>query len=264
MNTHHYIVAICCLMLSLLFAVAVPSVVHASVMAVTLAPGEQEAAEATFFTLSIIEERDDSVVFGLTANPEGFVGVWASLGATVREATQLVWDESGSGALSTQFEVPRAELVSTGLFVMGDHGLVGTLYTLELEAWYESISSSAEEVVPPGYITEAQCIERGGDWQIVPPRFDRSEGEMTEERIRCYFASPENGNTCSDSDECGRGRFWCSGFSEWAGPTPHEADSSLDGTEGTGICDDDRTLVDGYWYCLVEDGRIQVHGIIID
>jgi hypothetical protein len=37
----------------------------------------------------------------------------------------------------------------------------------------------------------------------------------------------------------------------------------LDGTKGTGICDDGH-LSPGSWFCLVEGGRIQLSGIIID
>lgn len=120
----------------------------------------------------------------------------------------------------------------------------------------------------PESITDEECLARGG----------RIETEQTEARLRrrpprpgevvrpyrvCRVPSAENGRACSSSVGCGLGRCRCEG--ELARPDPAN-DPELqrrDGTRGTGVCSD-APLESGTWWCLVEDGKVVLHGIIID
>jgi hypothetical protein len=63
-------------------------------------------------------------------------------------------------------------------------------------------------------------------------------------------APPTHGQTCTDTDQCGDGRCYCS------------APIGPGGGPATGFCYTGRVQTN-VWWCLVEDGRVLQTGVIV-
>jgi hypothetical protein len=119
----------------------------------------------------------------------------------------------------------------------------------------------------PGLITDDECIKRGG--QVVTEqtyahlRRSRAPDEpVTPFRI-CRIPSGKSGSACRGDADCAGGRCMCTGALARPDPERDPALSKFDGKAGVGRCSDE-PLPDGTWFCLVEDGIVHLHGIIID
>ncbi|APR81151.1 Hypothetical protein A7982_06498 [Minicystis rosea] len=128
--------------------------------------------------------------------------------------------------------------------------------------------ASLPEAGAPEMITDDECRARGG--KVVTEktyehlnRRPRRPGEVVRPFRVCRIPSPENGKACRDKRDCGQG--WCMCTGDLARPNPM-LDPSLqkrDGEPATGVCSD-APLPSGMWWCLVGEGKAQLHGIIID
>ena len=118
-----------------------------------------------------------------------------------------------------------------------------------------------------GFITDEECLARGGSIETEQTYADdgRRDPDVPLVPFRiCRIPSPENGRECRGDAECGSGRCFCAG--DLAGPDVARRRSDLtdrDGSPAVGVCSDEH-LPPGSWFCLVEDGRAVLSGIIID
>lgn len=120
----------------------------------------------------------------------------------------------------------------------------------------------------PTSITDAECLARGGRVETEQTeawlrRRPSAPGEVVQPYRVCRIPAPENGHACSSSAACGLGRCRCEGELARPNPASDPALRDRDGAPGTGACSD-APLESGTWWCLVEDGKIVLHGIIID
>lgn len=118
----------------------------------------------------------------------------------------------------------------------------------------------------PGLITDAECERRGGRVRVYRSssrRRPRRDDESIPEVRVCTYSHQKNGQRCQNTADCMGGHCLCTG--ELSGPNPmrHPEVQKLDGKPGWGICSD-LQLAPGDWWCLVNGGRIHLHGIIID
>jgi hypothetical protein len=118
-------------------------------------------------------------------------------------------------------------------------------------------------------ITDEQCLARGGQLVAVPkhasprgrPGLD-DEGGGDAQTI-CRYPSPKNGAKCRGDGDCAGGFCLCTGALDRPNPQDDPKLKALDGTPATGACSDGR-LPKGKWFCVVKDGKVELHGIIID
>jgi hypothetical protein len=117
-----------------------------------------------------------------------------------------------------------------------------------------------------GMITDEECVKRGG--QIVTDetyahlRRGDPHAPVTPFKV-CHFPSPKNDASCRGDAECGTGRCFCTGALARPDPMTDPKLRALDGTPATGQCSD-QPLPSGSWFCLVHDGKVMLHGIIVD
>jgi hypothetical protein len=121
-----------------------------------------------------------------------------------------------------------------------------------------------EAVHDNAMITDEQCIARGG--KIVTEQtyahLRRRETPVTRFRI-CRIPSAKNGAACSGDRDCAGGRCFCTGALARPDPQSDPKLRALDGTAATGQCSDE-AVPSGSWYCLVEGGKAELNGIIVD
>lgn len=132
----------------------------------------------------------------------------------------------------------------------------------------DGLGAAAEPAGTASQITDQECLVHGGriateqDEAYLrrrPPR----PGELARPYRVCRIPAPENGRTCASSGECGLGRCRCEGELARPDPANDPALRALDGTAAAGRCSD-TALPSGCWWCLVEDGRVVLHGVVFD
>lgn len=118
-----------------------------------------------------------------------------------------------------------------------------------------------------GLITDEECLARGGtiETELTYEHLRRREPRAPMQPFRiCRIPSPRNGDDCRDDADCAGGRCFCTG--DLGGPNVASRRPELltrDGQAAVGRCSDAR-LQSGSWFCLVDEGRVVIHGIIID
>ena len=119
----------------------------------------------------------------------------------------------------------------------------------------------------PDLITDAECERRGGRVRVYHAssrRHPRREAELEGPEVRvCTYSHQKNGQRCQNAADCMGGHCLCTGELSGPDPTRRSEVQKLDGKPGWGICSD-LQLSPGSWWCLVNGGRIHLHGIIID
>jgi hypothetical protein len=116
-------------------------------------------------------------------------------------------------------------------------------------------------------ITDEECVARGGKIvteQTYAHLSRRRDPDRPVHPFRvCRIPSPKNNATCRGESDCAGGRCYCTGALARPNPGDDPKLRALDGTPGTGQCSDE-PVESGSWFCLVEGGKIQLSGIIID
>jgi len=119
----------------------------------------------------------------------------------------------------------------------------------------------------PALITDEECLARGG--HVVTEETyayldRRHDPDAPRQHFRiCRVDSPKNGAACSGEADCQGGRCWCTGALSRPNPGDLPELRALDGQPATGVCSD-RPIPSGEWRCLVEGGKANIHGIIVD
>jgi len=127
------------------------------------------------------------------------------------------------------------------------------------------VDAGVDAGLAPGMITDDDCFARGGhiDTEQTYAHLRRARtGPIAPFRI-CRIPNPADGKTCSGDNDCNGARCMCQGALARPDPDNDPALRKLDGTAGTGVCSE-QALPDGSWFCMVEDGKIHLNGIIID
>lgn len=119
----------------------------------------------------------------------------------------------------------------------------------------------------PALITDAECLAKGGR-VITEQTYAHLDRRRHDDEARtpfriCKVPSPQNGASCRGDADCEGGRCFCDGALSRPDPQNDPALLALDDQPTTGRCSDE-PVASGSWWCLVVDGKANLHGIIVD
>lgn len=125
----------------------------------------------------------------------------------------------------------------------------------------------APRATPPPPLTVDECRRRGGRFEDEHSydhlRRRRTSGPPPAPFARCRLPSPRAGQACAGPADCPGAHCLCTGDLAKPGAASDPSLQPLDGTAATGVCRDG-PFPAGRWLCAVEDGKVQLHGLIVD
>lgn len=118
-------------------------------------------------------------------------------------------------------------------------------------------------------LSDEECVRRGGRLVTESTYAHLSDRRRAPDvpppapfRI-CRFPTSNSGKACTTSADCPNSHCMCTGELDRPNPQRDPALAGLDGTPSAGVCRDG-PFESGVWWCKVDAGKVNLHGLIVD